>query len=283
MEELGQERPWGKADGGLLAQQESSFARLALLTGLGIALVAVGYSALVTLTQASRPWHYLAAAAFMGLMLLLGVSAAAFLRRAQAAIFAQLRTTLSTQFTELQDMAARDELTQLFNRRCFYQRLQEGLEQARAAKEPLALILIDVDDLKGINDNYGHQIGDLALRNLAQLMRRQVRAGDVVARLGGDEFGIVMPNTDKRGAFALARRIWQDLAEHPIYQKDGDNLHLDVSIGVSGYPWGGDDVDQMMHWADADMYAHKVSRKLSPTLMEEEPPADIEAVPSDYA
>ena len=92
-----------------------------------------------------------------------------------------------------------------------------------------------------------------------------------------------MPDTDKRGAFSLARRLWQALQERPIYQEKDVSFHLNISIGVSGYPWGGDDVDQMVHWADTDMYANKVSRKLPVSLIRDsgELP-DIEKAPSDY-
>jgi len=163
---------------------------------------------------------------------------------------------------ELEKMASHDGLTELYNRRYFYERFQEGLARARASRQTLALIVLDIDGLKKINDEYGHAVGDVMIANLAKVIDKHIRTSDVPARLGGDEFAILMPDTDKRGAFALAQRLWQELEEQPMYEHDGMRLMLNVSIGVSGFPWGGEDVDEMMHWADSDMYANKVSRRL---------------------
>src|SRR5437879_13771913 len=71
-----------------------------------------------------------------------------------------------------------------------------------------------------------------------------------------------MPGTDQRGAFALARRLWEEMERSPMYQDNKTELMVTVSIGVAGYPWGGDSPDEMLHWADADMYANKISRRL---------------------
>jgi diguanylate cyclase (GGDEF)-like protein len=103
------------------------------------------------------------------------------------------------------------------------------------------------------------------IASLAKVIEKHIRTADVPARLGGDEFAILMPDTDKRGAFGLAQRLWAELEETPMYEHDGMRLLMNVSIGVSGYPWGGEDVDEMMHWADSDMYANKVSRRLPQT------------------
>jgi diguanylate cyclase (GGDEF)-like protein len=100
------------------------------------------------------------------------------------------------------------------------------------------------------------------IANLAKVIDKHIRGSDVPARLGGDEFAILMPDTDKRGAFALAQRLWEELEQVPMYEHEGLRVMLNISIGVSGFPWGGEDVDEMMHWADADMYANKVSRRL---------------------
>ena len=101
-----------------------------------------------------------------------------------------------------------------------------------------------------------------ALLNLAKVIDKHIRTNDVPTRLGGDEFAILMPDTDKRGAFALAQRLWEELEQVPMYEHEGLRVMLNISIGVSGFPWGGEDADEMMHWADADMYANKVSRRL---------------------
>ena len=158
---------------------------------------------------------------------------------------------------ELQDMAMRDDLTQLFNRRYFYNRLERELEQARDFQRPLAVVVLDVDRLKEVNDTYGHKAGDLLLATLGRLLVQHTRTCDLPARIGGDEFGIVMPETDKSAAFAVANRLKQSLESASVFEEGGKRLKLHISLGVSGYPWGGDDVDAIVQWADTYMYAAK--------------------------
>lgn len=273
----------GATENLLAAEQEVWVARLARRSVIAFVALHLAALAFLLVSQASQPWHYAADAATVASLLIVGLALAAYNRHRHLESQQRLQARLLMRAVELQEAATRDDLTQLHNRRYFYQGLQKNLEQARNARRPLALLLVDVDNLKAINDNYGHQVGDVVLKNLAQIITKHVRAGDVVARLGGDEFGIVMPDTDKRGAFSLARRLWQALEERPIYQQGDASFHLTVSIGVSGYPWGGDSVDQMIHWADTDMYANKVSRRLPlPPLRGEEIVPDIEAAPSEY-
>jgi diguanylate cyclase (GGDEF)-like protein/putative nucleotidyltransferase with HDIG domain len=125
----------------------------------------------------------------------------------------------------------------------------------------MTILMIDVDALKAINDEFGHPLGDAALVDLAKLMTRCARPRDTVARLGGDEFAIIMPNTDHRGASALASRLWQELDNNPIHRTPDADIYLGVSIGVSGFPRNGDEPQALVHWADADLYANKLARK----------------------
>ncbi len=101
---------------------------------------------------------------------------------------------------KLQDIASRDDLTQLQNRRFFYERLQEEMEKAERSRKQLSIAIIDVDDLKAINDDFGHQVGDVVLHQLARTLNRTVGPRYVTARLGGDEFAVIMPNADRREA-----------------------------------------------------------------------------------
>jgi diguanylate cyclase (GGDEF)-like protein len=142
-------------------------------------------------------------------------------------------------------------------------------------------MMMDLDGLKAINDEYGHAVGDVVLAKLAKIIGKHTRGSDLAARLGGDEFGVVMPGTDKRGAFALARRLWEGLEQTPMYEKDGRDTMVTVSIGVSGYPWGGEDLEELLQWADADMYANKVSRKL-PKAVAAEARVDLDSLPEDF-
>jgi diguanylate cyclase (GGDEF)-like protein len=167
------------------------------------------------------------------------------------------------QLTDLHELVYRDELTGLYNRRHFYEVLQMEVEKCRLSKQSLAILLMDLDGLKALNDEHGHQVGDVILANLGKAIARHTRTHDVAARLGGDEFGVVMPATDKRGAFSLARRLWEDLERTPMYENGEQSLVVSISVGLAGYPWGGEEVEELIQWADADMYANKVSRKLA--------------------
>ena len=161
---------------------------------------------------------------------------------------------------ELRDMAMRDDLTQLFNRRYFYNRLEREMDQARNFQRPLAVAVLDVDGLKAVNDTYGHKAGDLLLATVGRLLVQHTRTCDLPARIGGDEFGIVMPETAKSAAFAVANRLQRALESAKVFEENGKRLKLSMSLGVSGYPWGGDDVDAIVQWADTYMYAAKTVR-----------------------
>jgi len=121
--------------------------------------------------------------------------------------------------------------------------------------------ILDVDGLKTINDSYGHQAGDLVLAAVGRLLVEHTRACDVPARIGGDEFAVIMPETDKTGAFAVARRMEDAVNNTTIVEVNGAHLRLNISMGISGFPWGGDDVDAMVQWADTHMYAAKTTHR----------------------
>ena len=163
--------------------------------------------------------------------------------------------------TELQDIASRDDLTQLQNRRFFYERLEEELEKAERSRKNLSVAMMDVDDLKAINDEFGHQVGDVVLHQFGRILNRTVGPGHVTARIGGDEFAVIMPDADRREADQLAWRLWDELSAVPVWENGHANIYLGVSIGVGGYPWGGTDLEEVIHWADAKMYANKLERK----------------------
>jgi diguanylate cyclase (GGDEF)-like protein len=162
---------------------------------------------------------------------------------------------------ELRDMATRDDLTGLPNRRYFYAALQDELELARNLHRHLAVLVLDVDGFKQINDTYGHQVGDVVLANVGKLLAGIVRGSDLPARIGGDEFAILLAETNKDGAFAMATRLQQALEGALVFDEDGVQIHLHLSLGISGYPWGGDSVDAIVQSADTKMYAAKASHK----------------------
>jgi diguanylate cyclase (GGDEF)-like protein len=232
------------------------------LRACGALFAIIGGAALSVAYVADVGWEF---HAMNGLVvtasILMAYSLAAISRRSHVELERRYRARLFIRNLELQDMAMRDDLTQLFNRRYFFERLRRELDRARSLQSPLAILVLDVDQLKGVNDTYGHKVGDLALANLAKLLVKCTRTSDIPARLGGDEFGVIMPETDKDGAFAVANRIQRALEVNPVYEQDGDSLRMSVSLGVSGFPWGGDSVDEIVQWADTHMYAAKTSHR----------------------
>lgn len=246
-----------------LMREEASISRLAWAGGVAVTIVAVGALLALSVKVGAQWWHFAVYSAAAGVPFAYALFCSVVIRRMQLSAYERFRARLAMQLTDLQDLVYRDELTGLFNRRQFYEVLKIEVEKARLSRQPLAILMMDVDGLKAINDEYGHGIGDEVLANLGKAIGRHTRTHDVTARLGGDEFGVVMPETDKRGAFALARRLWEDLERTPMYQNGDKSVVVTVSVGLAGYPWGGDEVEELIQWADADMYANKVSRRLA--------------------
>jgi len=173
----------------------------------------------------------------------------------------EVRRLWERERADLLATAAVDELTELQNRRAYYERMESELQRAESRKKPLSVLLMDVDDLKAINDEFGHQVGDIVLRRLAKTLAQVSESGYLPARLGGDEFALIMPGADRRQADELTWRLWQEFADAPVYETEHASIYLGVSIGSSGYPWGGTNVEEITHWADTKLYANKLERK----------------------
>ncbi len=156
----------------------------------------------------------------------------------------------------LRHLAHTDQLTSLPNRALFMDRLSQALARARRYERELALLFIDLDKFKSINDTLGHEAGDEALRTAARRMLNCVRVVDTVARFGGDEFAVILPDiTHGRDAAIVARKI-QCALSRPI-ELQGEQYDLGCSIGISLYPADGEDVDVLLRMADAAMYSAK--------------------------
>jgi len=238
----------------------ASLSRLRTAVALAATLLAAGLGA-ITFVLAGDPVLAAGAAAVVvgvGVALELHLAGVHHVLRRATASMQQLWQERQSQ---LQEIAAIDDLTQLQNRRFFYQHLQREVDAAARTKKPLSILIIDVDDLKAINDEFGHQVGDSVLRAFGRTLNAQAGEQNVTARLGGDEFAVVMPGGDRRDADALAWSIWDELSRTAICETDHASIFLGVSIGTGGYPWGGNDLDEIIHWADAKMYANKLERK----------------------
>jgi two-component system, cell cycle response regulator len=153
--------------------------------------------------------------------------------------------------THLQHLAATDALTGLANYRQFAHTL--GAETRRSARtgRPFAVLLFDLDGLKGINDRYGHEAGNRALRRMSAALRRSCRSLDTPARCGGDEFAIVLPETGAKGAELIGRRICASLAG------DQEEPRLSVSVGIAVSPHDGVSMEALLRVADRALYAMK--------------------------
>jgi diguanylate cyclase (GGDEF)-like protein len=156
----------------------------------------------------------------------------------------------------LQRRALHDPLTGLANRSLFQDRLSLALHAAKRDKKPLALMLMDLDRFKEVNDTLGHQAGDELLLEVGRRLRHAKRATDTVARLGGDEFALILPAVvDLRAATRLATEVLAGV-EGPMALQD-QTVDIGASIGLAVYPEHGDDVDELLRCADIAMYAAK--------------------------
>lgn len=264
-----------------LEGEETSISRIAWAGGIAVTIVtAVVLGVALATTTGSIWWRVALYTTLAGVPFGYALFSNLVMRQMESAVFARYREQLLGQISDLSEMVYRDELTGLYNRRYFYEVARVEVEKAKISKRPLAVFLMDLDKLKTINDEHGHAVGDTVLANLGRVIAAHTRADDVPARLGGDEFGILMPGTDKRGAFSLARRLWADLEQIPMYESGGTALAVTVSIGLAGYPWGGETIEEMIQWADTDMYANKVSRQITqPAAVAL--PADLDAIADD--
>ena len=220
-------------------------------------LLALGGLISVLVFPAEGTIRYLVAIPSFVIPLGAGLLMAAATRMVHVHAERSYQATLRARNLQLADMAMRDDLTQLCNRRYFYERLQRDLEEARGFERPLGVLMVDVDGLKRINDHHGHKVGDAVLVAAANLLRQHTRGCDVPARIGGDEFAVILPEADKRGAQAAARRIANAVKHGVLCEDSGVSVRLNLSVGASGFPWGGDNVDAVMRSADEGMYAAK--------------------------
>jgi diguanylate cyclase (GGDEF)-like protein len=170
-----------------------------------------------------------------------------------------------------------DDLTGLPNRRALRRQLDAALTDARSTGRPLALALIDADNLKSVNDRFGHLEGDRVIRAIADALRQCKRNDDTAARLGGDEFAMIMPSTDAEGAERLLERVREEIARHPLHT-GADEVHMTVSVGLASLAGDDDDHDRLFSRADAALYSCK--RRRRPSTPMPVPPPTAPAAPA---
>ncbi len=161
---------------------------------------------------------------------------------------------------ESRALSFRDDLTVAQNRRCLEAELPEAVRSSAAKAEALALLFIDVDDLKRVNTRHGHPAGSLLLETVARTAQRLCRAHDRLYRYGGDEFCILMPGTTSQGARKLGERLLQVLRDHPM-ELGGERLAVSLSAGVAAYPENANGASPLIEQADRALLRAKQQGK----------------------
>lgn len=164
---------------------------------------------------------------------------------------------LSRTLAELEYYSMHDPLTGLYNRRQFNNILEYEIGRSERHGHEFSLLMLDLDDFKDINDSYGHPTGDEALCGVAEILRENVRKGDLAARIGGDEFAVILMETGREGAATVAATLGRVLRERVFTAPDSKHFHLTVSVGIATYPVDAQNESDLLAGADVAMYRAK--------------------------
>lgn len=189
----------------------------------------------------------------------------------------ELAITIADLFEKVKKQAVTDPLTALYNRRFFEESLQREAERSERLNQPFTLISLDLDYLKQINDTYGHNYGDIAIKTIGKVLRRNARSIDIPARIGGEEFNLILPGIDSAGGLIAAERIRAAIEEEKI-EKVGK---ITASIGVSTYIEHTKSIDELLEMADQAMYRAKVSGRNRVMLAKEHERANWQQIAID--
>ncbi len=173
-----------------------------------------------------------------------------------AYVTARLAADIRSAIERIRFISETDELTRLYNLRAFMPLAERLHRQARRYSRPYALVMIDSDNLKTVNDAHGHQTGNELLKLTTGCIRRELRETDLAARYGGDEFILLLPETSAHGARELSERIRRSLADKGMEVR-GVRIATSVSIGIAAFPDHGTDLRSIMNKADQAMYLSK--------------------------
>lgn len=176
----------------------------------------------------------------------------------------------------LTELATMDVLTGVFNRREFNRRLTIEIERSRREGHSVSLLMVDIDYFKKINDTYGHQSGDDALRHVSALIQAEVRPGDLPARYGGEEFAVILPYADSNDAFVVAERLRSLIAAQDIAIQDGQTIKATASLGCSTFPTDAETEESLMAEADAALYRAKRSGRNQVCLAQRKIPVTVD-------
>ncbi len=162
-------------------------------------------------------------------------------------------------YRRIEDMARTDGLTGLLNHRTFMDRLGEKARELERTPRPFSVLLMDIDKFKGVNDTYGHPVGDLAIKAVAGVLRETIRGSDFVARYGGEEFAVGMIETDRAGARRMAERVRTIMERTVVTRVPDGELKITLSIGVASFPEDTGNPFGLVTMADQALYHAKRS------------------------
>ena len=241
------------------------FVGLRFTHGLGTSALLIATLAGALLSKGLDLFIFVHACVFLIPGLTVAASAGYTIDRQRRLLFAQVRQ-MEDERCAHEKMALHDPLTDLPNRSLLRERMEQSVARAKRQHGQFAVLFVDLDNFKTVNDNYGHGIGDRVLKSIAENLMLQVRGEDTVARLGGDEFVILSDHVvDEHGAQIAADRI-QAAVSKPIvisFRERGDTININVtcSIGISLCPKDGDTLDLLISRADEAMYSAKRNGK----------------------
>lgn len=165
---------------------------------------------------------------------------------------------------KLKELAYKDALTNLYNRTFFYEYLVVEIERAKRKNYPISILIVDLDNLKEINDTLGHSEGDMLIKNTAEILQKILRKSDIAVRYGGDEFLVLLPETDKNGAHMLKNRLKDEIAKYN--KKHTNGPYISLSIGdATWYPDSSQSIRDKINEADKKMYTEKALKRFSIT------------------
>lgn len=157
---------------------------------------------------------------------------------------------------QLQHMARTDSLTGVASRGSFQHSLEQSINEAQRSQAKLVLVILDVDHFKRVNDQYGHDAGDQALRHICNSLSQRLRVSDTIGRLGGEEFGLLLPNTDEDSAAQLVKTLREQLCSEPM-QYGNQLIPLSATFGLAEWPIDGETATQLYRCADQRMFRGK--------------------------
>lgn len=163
----------------------------------------------------------------------------------------------SRDFEYTYKLATTDGLTNLYNHRYFQEHLASSIDNSKRYGTNFSLILIDIDFFKKFNDTYGHQAGDAVLKQVAGVLKRNVRTTDLVARYGGEEMAIILANTDNDDALLAAQKVCNSISENPFKLRDDLEVNVSISLGVATYPQNGLTPQELIEYSDKGLYYAK--------------------------